>query len=59
MALWFELLLSGVLPIAFALWQIHDVRREQRRRAEQRRQEEARAMQADERHEGEPPSNRN
>lgn len=45
MALWFELLLSGVLPIAFALWQIRDVRREQRRRAEQRRLEEASAAQ--------------
>ena len=41
MALWFELLLSGVLPIAFGLWQLRDVRREQRRRAELRRQQQA------------------
>jgi hypothetical protein len=32
MALWAELILSGVLPIAFALWQLHDVRRERRKR---------------------------
>lgn len=47
MALWFELLLSGVLPIAFALWQIRDVRREQRRRAEQRQHQEAGTAQDD------------
>lgn len=47
MALWFELLLSGVLPIAFGIWQIRDVRREQRRRAEQRRQQEAASDQGD------------
>ncbi len=27
-----EIFFFGVLPLAFALWQIHDVRREQRRR---------------------------
>lgn len=45
MALFFELLLTGGLPIAFAIWQIRDVRREQRLRAEQRRTEQARAAQ--------------
>ena len=40
MALWAELILSGVLPIAFALWQIYDVRREQRKRRETREREE-------------------
>lgn len=39
MALWIELLMSGALPIAFALWQIRDVRREQQRRREQLRSE--------------------
>lgn len=33
-----EILFFGVLPIAFALWQVHDVRREQRRRRQQRGQ---------------------
>ncbi len=37
MPLLIEILLFGVLPIAFALWQLHDVRREQRRREENRR----------------------
>ncbi len=37
MALLAEIILFGVLPIAFALWQLHDVRREQRRREAQRR----------------------
>lgn len=32
MALLAEILLVGVVPIAFALWQLHDVRRERRRR---------------------------
>lgn len=32
MALLVEITLMGVLPIGFALWQIRDVRREQRRR---------------------------
>lgn len=32
MYLLIEILFFGVLPLAFALWQIHDVRREQRRR---------------------------
>lgn len=32
MALLAEILLFGVVPIAFALWQLHDVRRERRRR---------------------------
>ncbi len=32
MALLAEIILFGVLPIAFALWQIHDVRREMRKR---------------------------
>lgn len=35
-----EITLFGVLPIAFALWQIHDVRREQRKRRETREREE-------------------
>ncbi len=39
MALWIELLMSGALPIAFALWQIRDVRREQQRRREQKQRE--------------------
>ncbi len=34
MALLAEILLFGVVPIVFALWQIHDVRREQRKRRE-------------------------
>ncbi len=42
MALWAELIMAGVLPIAFGIWQIRDVRREQRRRAELRRQQELR-----------------
>ncbi len=37
MALLAEIILFGVLPIAFALWQLYDVRREQRRREAQRR----------------------
>ncbi len=41
MALWFELLLSGVLPIAFAIWQIRDVRREQSRRREREQTQES------------------
>ncbi len=36
MALLAELLLFGAVPIAFALWQLHDVRREQARRRERR-----------------------
>ncbi len=36
MYLLIEILFFGVLPVAFALWQIHDVRREQRRRASRR-----------------------
>ena len=32
MALLAEILLFGVVPIAFALWQIRDVRREQAKR---------------------------
>ncbi len=39
MALWIELLMSGALPIAFALWQIRDVRREQQRRRAQKERE--------------------
>ncbi len=42
MALLIELLMFGALPIAFALWQIRDVRREQRRRREQRQIEQQR-----------------
>lgn len=34
MALLVEIVFFGVLPLAFALWQIRDVRREQRRRRE-------------------------
>ncbi len=34
MALLAELLLFGAVPIAFALWQLRDVRREQARRRE-------------------------
>ena len=34
MALLAEILLFGVVPIAFALWQIRDVRREQAKRRE-------------------------
>lgn len=37
MALLAEILLFGVVPIAFALWQLHDVRREQRKRREQQK----------------------
>ena len=37
MALLAEILLFGVVPIAFALWQLHDVRREQRKRQEQQK----------------------
>ncbi len=40
MALLVEIVLMGVLPIAFALWQISDVRREQRKREASRRQQE-------------------
>ncbi len=36
MALLAEILLFGVVPIAFALWQLHDVRRERRRRERDR-----------------------
>lgn len=36
MALLAEILLFGVVPIAFALWQIRDVRREQEKRRKQR-----------------------
>lgn len=32
MALLVELFFFGVLPIAFALWQLHDLRRERRKR---------------------------
>ncbi len=51
MALWAELLLAGVLPIAFGIWQIRDVRREQRRRAEQRLEQQRREQGA-----GDPPN---
>jgi hypothetical protein len=36
MALLIEIVFFGVLPLAFALWQIMDVRREQRRRQRDR-----------------------
>jgi hypothetical protein len=36
MALLIEIVFFGVLPLAFALWQIIDVRREQRRRQRDR-----------------------
>jgi hypothetical protein len=45
MALYVELLMFGGLPIAFALWQIRDVRREQRLRAEQCRAQQSGAEQ--------------
>ncbi len=45
MALWIELLMSGALPIAFALWQIRDVRREQQRRREQKQREQQQSEQ--------------
>lgn len=32
MALLVELFFFGVLPIAFALWQLHDLRQERRKR---------------------------
>jgi hypothetical protein len=34
MALLAEITLFGIAPIVFALWQLHDVRREQRKRRE-------------------------
>ena len=46
MYLLIEILFFGVLPLAFALWQIHDVRREQRRRASRRQEEAAEAAEA-------------
>ena len=39
MYLLIEVLFFGVLPVAFALWQLHDVRREQRRRRQQQQQQ--------------------
>ncbi len=45
MALWIELLMSGALPIAFALWQIRDVRRAQQRRREQKQREQQQSEQ--------------
>jgi hypothetical protein len=36
MALLIEIVFFGVLPLAFALWQIIDVRREQQRRQRDR-----------------------
>lgn len=36
MYLLIEILFFGVLPVAFALWQLRDVRREQRRRQMER-----------------------
>ena len=41
MYLLIEIFFFGVLPVAFALWQIRDVRREQRRRASRRHAEAA------------------
>ncbi len=34
-----EILFFGVLPMAFALWQLREVRREQRRREQRRREQ--------------------
>ena len=51
MALFFELLLSGGLPIAFALWQIRDVRREQQRRRDRQCEQQEREQPGG----GEPP----
>ncbi len=58
MALWIELLMSGALPIAFALWQIRDVRREQQRRREQKDREQQSGQQGREpqANVGEPPA---
>ncbi len=39
MVIWIEIVMFGVLPIAFAIWQIRDVRREQQRRREQQEQQ--------------------
>ncbi len=36
MYLLIEIVFFGVLPLAFALWQLHDVRREQRRRRQRK-----------------------
>ncbi len=41
MVIWIEIVMFGVLPIAFAIWQIRDVRREQQRRREHKAQQEA------------------
>ena len=40
MALLIELFFFGVLPIAFALWQLHDVRKERAKRQREIRDEE-------------------
>ncbi len=47
MVIWIEIVMFGVLPIAFAIWQIRDVRREQQRRREQQEQQEQQQRQRD------------
>ncbi len=47
MVIWIEIVMFGVLPIAFAIWQIRDVRREQQRRREQLQQQEQQQRQRD------------